>query len=55
MSVEIDVRCDECCKEISDSDACYCTDCYDKLKNVIDDFKERIEALERDLTDSENE
>lgn len=54
MGIELDVKCDECNRKLSGSGETYCFDCFNELKEqieeqskIIDELNKQIDELER--------
>ena len=54
MSINIEVACDECGRDIGSSgsqhdDVCYCEDCWEDLKEKIEALEDRIVDIQREF------
>ena len=47
MSIEFDIKCDECRNIISEDEDIYCKDCWEDLNEKIRNLKKIIEHLKK--------
>lgn len=53
--INIDIECDNCTSKIfansiTDTDECYCDNCYDSLASENDELKRQVKDLENQLS-----
>ena len=54
MSLEFTIYCEECGKKTTEN-AIICYSCYDTLRNALDDANDKIEDLEHELADAQDQ
>ncbi len=55
MTVEYNIRCDDCNKELAEGDECYCGKCVQDWKDLIDSQGSEIDDLKQENSGLEEE